>query len=68
MKEKLNQILDRYKELELLLADPKVISDSDKLKETAKEHTFLNSVIPKAKRYLFLVNQLEDNKFIIDES
>ena len=48
MKEKLNQILDRYKELELLLADPKVISDSDKLKETAKEHTFLNSVIPKA--------------------
>ena len=66
MKEKLNQILDRYKELELLLADPKVISDSDKLKETAKEHTFLNSVIPKAKRYLFLVNQVEDNKFIID--
>lgn len=66
MKEKLNQIIDRYNELESLLADPKVISDSEKLKETAKEHTFLNSVIPKANRYLTLLNQIEENKQIID--
>jgi len=66
MKEKLNQIIDRYNELESLLADPKVISDSDKLKETAKEHTSLNSVIPKANRYLMLVSQIEENKLIID--
>ena len=66
MKEKLNQIIDRYNELESLLADPKVISDTDKLKETAKEHTSLNSVIPKANRYLMLVSQIEENKLIID--
>ena len=66
MKEKLNQIIDRYNELESLLADPKVISDSEKLKETAKEHTALNSVIPKANRYLMLVSQIEENKLIID--
>ena len=66
MKEKLNQIIDRYNELESLLADPKVISDSDKLKETAKEHTSLNSVIPKANRYLMLVSQIEENRLIID--
>ena len=66
MKEKLNQIIDRYNELESLLADPKVISDSEKLKETAKEHTSLNSVIPKANRYLMLVSQIEENKLIID--
>ena len=66
MKEKLNQIIDRYNELESLLADPKVISDSEKLKETAKEHTFLNSVIPKANRYLTLLNQIQENKEIID--
>jgi peptide chain release factor 1 len=66
MKEKLNQIIDRYSQLESLLADPKVISNSDKLKETAKEHTFLNSVIPKANRYLILVSQIEENKLIID--
>ena len=66
MKEKLNQIIDRYNELESLLADPKVISDTDKLKETAKEHTSLNSVIPKANRYLMLVSQIEENRLIID--
>ena len=66
MKEKLNQIIDRYTKLESLLADPKVISDSEKLKETAKEHTFLNSVIPKANRYLTLLNQIQENKEIID--
>ena len=48
MKEKLKQIIDRFKELESLLADPKIISDNDKLKETAKEHTHINIVIPKA--------------------
>ena len=66
MKEKLNQIIGRYNELESLLADHKVISDSEKLKETAKEHTSLNSVIPKANRYLMLVSQIEENKLIID--
>ena len=66
MKEKLNQIIDRYNELESLLADPKVISNSEKLKETAKEHTFLNSVIPKANKYLTLLNQIQENKEIID--
>jgi peptide chain release factor 1 len=66
MKEKLNQIIDRYNELEVLLADPKVISNSEKLKETAKEHTFLNSVIPKANKYLTLLNQIQENNQIID--
>ena len=66
MKENLNQRIDRYNQLESLLADPKVISDSEKLKETAKEHTSLNSVIPKANRYLMLVSQIEENKLIID--
>ena len=66
MKEKLNQIIDRYNELESLLADPKVISNSEKLKETAKEHTFLNSVIPKANKYLTLLNQIQENNQIID--
>jgi peptide chain release factor 1 len=66
MKEKLNQIIDRYNKLESLLADPKVISDSEKLKETAKEHTFLNSVIPKANKYLSLLHQTQENQLIID--
>ena len=68
MKEKLNQIIDRYNELESLLADPKVISNSEKLKETAKEHTFLNSVIPKANKYLTLLNQIQENNQIIDSN
>ena len=66
MKDKLNQIIDRFNELESLLADPKVISDSERLKETAKEHTFINTVIPKSKRYLILLNEIEENKLIMN--
>ena len=66
MKEKLKQIIDRFKELESLLADPKIISDNDKLKETAKEHTHVNIVIPKANRYLVLVNEIEENKLLLN--
>ena len=66
MKEKLKQIIDRFKALESLLADPKIISDNDKLKETAKEHTHINIVIPKANRYLVLVNEIEDNKLLLN--
>ena len=66
MKEKLKQIIDRFKELESLLADPKIISDNDKLKETAKEHTHINIVIPKANRYLVLVNEIEENKLLLN--
>ena len=66
MKEKLKQIIDRFKELESLLADPKIISDNDKLKETAKEHTHINIVIPKANRYLVLINEIEENKLLLN--
>ena len=50
MEEKLKQIIDRFNELESLLADPKVNSDNVRLKETVKEHTQINLVIPKANR------------------
>ena len=65
MEEKLKQIIDRFNELESLLADPKVISDNVRLKETAKEHTQINLVIPKANRYLVLVNEIEENKLLL---
>ena len=65
MEEKLKQIIDRFNELESLLADPKVISDNVRLKETAKEHTQINLVIPKANRYLILVNEIEENKLLL---
>ena len=65
MKEKLKQIIDRFNELKSLLADPKVISDNVRLKETAKEHTQINLVIPKANRYLVLVNEIEENKLLL---
>ena len=65
MEEKLKQIIDRFNELESLLADPKVISDNVRLKETAKEHTQINLVIPKANRYLVFVNEIEENKLLL---
>ncbi len=40
MKEKLNQIIDRHTKLESLLADPKVISDSEKIKRNSKRTYF----------------------------
>ena len=65
MKDKLAQIIARHDELESLLADPVIISDPDRLKDIAREHRQAQVIVPKAKQFLSLLEQIDGHKIII---
>jgi len=66
MKDKLTQIIARHDELEVLLADPAIISDPERLKDIAREHRQARVIVPKANQFLSLLEQLDGHKIIID--
>ena len=66
MKDKLTQIIARHDELEVLLADPAIISDPERLKDIAREHRQAHVNLPKANQFLSLLEQLDEHKIIID--
>lgn len=65
MKQKIEAVLHRYDELSTLLADPRVMNNQDKLKETAKEHRQLSAMTDKGREYLRVVQQIEDDEEIL---
>ena len=66
MKDKLAQIIARHDELEARLADPAIISDPERLKDIAREHSKAHVIVPKANQFLSLLEQLDEHKIIID--
>jgi len=66
MKDKLAQIITRHDELEARLADPAIISDPERLKDIAREHSQAHVIVPKASQFLSLLEQLDAHKIIID--
>ena len=65
MKDRLTQLISRYNELEVLLADQAIISDPERLKHIAREHRQAHDIVPKANQFLNLLEQLDDHKQII---
>ena len=65
MKDKLAQIITRHDELEARLADPAIISDPERLKDIAREHSQAHVIVPKASQFLSLLEQLDGHKIII---
>jgi len=55
MKDKLAQIITRHDELEARLADPAIISDPERLKDIAREHSQAHVIVPKASQFLSLL-------------
>ena len=66
MKDKLAQIITRHDELEARLADSAIISDPERLKDIAREHSQAHVIVPKASQFLSLLEQLDEHKIIID--
>ena len=65
MKEKLEPILHRYKELETQLNDPDGISNSEKLAKISKEKAMIEADAKKIERYFQILKNVEENKEII---
>ena len=56
--DKLDGIVDRYKEVEQLLSDPEVINDQDRFQKLSKEYSRLKEIVKKYEKY----QELRDNK------
>ncbi len=68
MIDKLEQIIARFDELGQQLTDPRVITDQNRLRETAKEHNFLEPIVKKAREYLNVRKQISDDLEILSGS
>ena len=65
MKEKLEEILNRYNDLESQLSDPTNLSDTEKLSKISKEKADLEADAKKIQRYFQVLKNIDENKEII---
>ena len=66
MRYKLQTIIDKHSLLSEQLADPQIFNDQKKLTITAKEHSALEDVVNVGKEYLAVLQNIEDDKSILD--
>jgi peptide chain release factor 1 len=65
--EKLRSVEAKYEELNALLADPEVVSDSKRYQKTAKAHSELGEIVSKYREYLDIERGIEDTRAILRE-
>lgn len=68
MFEQLDTLIVRYDEVNELLSDPDVISDTDRLKELTIEESDLRPKVAKIQRYKKVVTQIEETEEMLGES
>ena len=68
MFEQLDTLIVRYDEVNELLGDPDVISDTDRLKELTIEESDLRPKVAKIQRYKKVVTQIEETEEMLGES
>ena len=67
MIDKLNALLDRYRELDESIAQPEVIRDFEKYQQLLKERASLQPVVEKFTQYLSVSRQIEDAKELLSD-
>src|SRR5699024_9796283 len=68
MFENLEHIKENYKDLELKLADPEVLSDVNKLKKISREYNSLKPVVEKYNDILDAEAVIKENKELMEET
>jgi len=66
MKEKLNSILDRYKQLSDELNKPEIINDVSRYKKISRDFKHLQPIAEASEKYLKILEDIESTKEIID--
>jgi peptide chain release factor 1 len=67
MRERLNEIEDRYEELTRELSKPEVASDPARLRDLGKQHAELHHVVSTSRAYLEAVRQAEEARAMAKE-
>ena len=66
--QKLNQIVDRYRELNLLLADPEVISNRDIFRKSSIELAQLAPIVEAFDRFQLLKHEVAETRLLLNDS
>jgi peptide chain release factor 1 len=64
---KLKEIEERFKEVEKMAADPELVKDQQKFKETMQEHSHLSEIMEVYREYKRINSELQDAKALIEE-
>ncbi|MEJ2471306.1 MAG: peptide chain release factor 1 [Desulfuromonadales bacterium] len=67
MLNKLEEVADRFREVEGLLADPKVINDQGRYRALTKEHSELNDVVSSYEAYCRIRQELADSRELLKD-
>ncbi len=67
MFDQLDSILIRYEEVNELLSDPSIISDTNRLRQLTIEESDLRPKVEKIKRYKTVVSEIEDTEELLSE-
>jgi len=65
MKEKLESMKTKYKQLKLKIEDPSLIKDAKKYKETMREYSYLSKLMEEYENYLNIERQMIETKSLI---
>ncbi len=68
MFERLDDIKERYRELETRLSDPETIKDQDTFRRLAKEHSDLGEIVRTYDRYLSVQDEIKENRQMLNDS
>ena len=68
MIDKIENLINKYKSLSDEMSNPDIISNMKHYTKIAKEHKSLEEVVQKGKKYLSLINQLEEYQEVQDGS
>ena len=64
----LEDVVDRFREVESLLSDPKITSDQNRYRELAKEHSDLTEVVAVYGQYKQVCTDIEGNRELLQDS
>ena len=67
MIDKLEQVVARFKELEGFLSDPSVVSDQNRFREYAKEHSTLVPIVATFEKWKKNNQEIEESKQLIEQ-
>ena len=67
LKDKLQPFIDRYNEINDMLASPEITSDIKKMTDLSKEQSSIEEIVNTAKEYLSTTNDIEENKMLLED-
>ena len=67
MLDKINRMIEKYREYEQKLSDPDIVKDVNKYKEIMQEHSHLRDLVECYEKYKEAETQIEDAKLLIAE-